>query len=383
MTHGFRLGRIAGVPLAVDWSVLVIAWLLAWGLAEGALPAGAPGHSPATYWITGAIAAVVFFASLLAHELAHALVARRAGVAVERLTLWLFGGVASLGGEPATPGADFRIAAAGPATSLGLAAAFAVVAGALDGLGVAHLAVSVTGWLAATNLLLGVFNLLPGAPLDGGRILRAALWARRGDRVGAAVTAARAGAVVGYGLIAVGLLETFAGEGGGLWLAFIGWFVLSAARAEEGSVVARHALSGVRVGDVMTRDPVTAPAWVTIDAFIDQYLLGHPHSAYPVEGFDGNVAGLVTLAQLRAVPASERHLRRVVDAAVPLADVAIAAPGDAIVDVLTAGRPSATGGRTLVLDGDRLVGIVTPADVTRALEVGRLRPHERDPQRTA
>ena len=208
----------------------------------------------------GVAAAAIFFVSLLAYQLAHALVAHKAGVEVKGLTLWLFGGVASLGGESPTPRADFRIAAAGPATSLGLAAGFAAVAGGLQLIGVAHIVVVAASWLSGINLMLGVFNLVPGAPLDGGRILRAFLWRRHGDRVRAAVTAARAGTVVGYGLIGLGLVEFLAGASvGGLWLVFIGWFILAAARAEEADTLTRDALGGLRVTDVMSPRPVVAP----------------------------------------------------------------------------------------------------------------------------
>lgn len=161
--------------------------------------------------------AALLFVSLLAHELAHAFMARRQGIEVKGLTLWLFGGVASLGREPATPGADFRVAVVGPATSLALAGGFGAIAAGLQFLGVAHLLVSVGGWLAGTNLLLGVFNLIPGAPLDGGRLLRSFLWRRRGDRVSAAISATKAGRAVGFGLIGLGLAQFVVGAGvGGL-----------------------------------------------------------------------------------------------------------------------------------------------------------------------
>lgn len=373
MADDIKLGRVAGFPLAMNWSVLLIAWLLTWSLATGSFPYDAPGHSPSTYWITGLVAALVFFASLLAHELAHAVVARRAGVEVKGLTLWLFGGVATLGGEPPTPRADFRIAAAGPATSLGLAAAFGLVAGGLDVLGVAHLAVVAARWLAGINLMLGLFNLIPGAPLDGGRLLRAFLWRRHGDRVRAAVTAARAGATVGYGLIGLGLLQFLAGASvGGLWLVFIGWFVLGAARAEEAAVLTRDALGGLRVADVMTPRPVVAPGSITVRDFIERYLLGSPHSAYPVEGPGGGIVGLVTLAQLRGVPAAARDETTVVDIAVPLTDVPVAAPDDALVPLLER-LTGQTGGRALVFDHGALVGIVTPTDIARATELRDLR----------
>lgn len=373
MDGDIKLGRIAGFPLAMNWSVVVIAWLLTWGLATGSFPYDAPGHSEGTYWLVGLGAAAVFFGSLLAHELAHAVVARRHGVEVKALTLWLFGGVASLGGDAPTPRADFRIAAAGPATSLGLAAGFGLVAAGLQVLGVAHLVVVATRWLSGINLMLGVFNLIPGAPLDGGRLLRAFLWHRHGDRVRAAVTAARAGTVVGYGIIGFGLLEFLAGVTvGGLWLVFIGWFVLSAARAEEANILTRDALAGLRVADVMSPRPAVAPGWIAVDEFIERYLLGSRHSAYPVEALDGSIAGLVTLARLRDVPPAQRHRTRLIDVTIALAEIAVAGPGDSLVSLLERLTPTA-GGRALVFDHDQLVGIVTPTDVARAAEVRGLR----------
>lgn len=236
------LGKISGFAVSVNWSVLLIGWLLTWSLATGGLPHGAPGHPSAAYWLAAAMAAVVFFASLLAHELAHAAAARRHGIGVEGITLWLFGGVARLDREPLTPGADLRVAAAGPLASLGLAAVFGTGSLIVDAMPVPHLVASVTGWLAGVNLMLGAFNLIPGAPLDGGRVLRAGLWRRWGDRRRAAVAAVRVGVVGGYGLVGLGLAQFLvAGGVGGLWFVFVGWFIVSAARAEGELEEARHA----------------------------------------------------------------------------------------------------------------------------------------------
>jgi Zn-dependent protease/CBS domain-containing protein len=371
MDGGISLGRVAGFALSVDWSVLVILWLFTWSLAA-TLPDTAPGHPSNVYWLAGVAGSVVLLASLLAHELTHAIVARREGVKVLGVKLWLFGGIARLGGEAKTPGAEFRIAASGPAMSLALAAIFAGVAAALRGFGTADVVVAVTWWLAGINLILGLFNLLPGAPLDGGRILRAYLWRRRGDAVRAAVGAARAGRVVAYALIGLGLLEFLAGSlVGGVWMAFIGWFLLTAAREEETSVLTRQSLAGVSVADVMTAHPHTAPGWISVEEFIQRYLLGDRHSSYPVENQDGSITGLITLTQLRGVAADRRADTLVRDAAIPRDEVPTAEPHEPLTALLERLGPVA-GGRALVVDGGRVVGIVTGSDVTRWIDVRRL-----------
>lgn len=369
MDDGIPLGRIAGLPLSVHWSVLVILWLFTWSLAA-TLPGAAPGYSTSAYWLAGACGAAILLASLLAHELTHAVVARRAGIAVLGVKLWLFGGVARLGGDAANPRTAFRIAASGPAMSLALAAAFAGAAAGLRVLGTPAIVVAVAWWLAAINLVLGLFNLLPGAPLDGGRILRAYLWRRHGDAFRAAVGAARAGRVVAYVLIGVGLLEFLVSSlVGGVWLAFIGWFLLTAAREEETWLLTRRSLAGVRVSDVMTAEPHTAPGSITVEDFIQRYLLGDRHSAYPVEDHDGTITGLITLDSLRRVAPDKRAATLIGDAAIPRADVPMAAPDEpvtALLERLDGAR------RALVVEDGRVVGIVTDSDLTRLIDVRRL-----------
>lgn len=372
MRESLRLGRIAGFPVAVSWSVLVIVWLLAWGLAGGVLPRAAPGHSVGVYWLAGLAGALLLVCSLMAHELAHAIVARRAGVEVEGLTLWMFGGVATLKGEPPTPRADFRIAVVGPATSLALGLVFAFLSVVLDALGWGGLVASVAAWLASINVVLGVFNLIPGAPLDGGRVLRALLWARSGDRDRAAATATRAGQVVAYGLVTIGLMAFVSFDPvGGLWMMLIGWFVLTAARAEQAATTADHVLHGVLVRDVMSPDLQVGDARLSVEEFVDVQVLGGRHSAYPLVDGDGAVVGLVTLGRLRDVPAAARASTVVRDVALPLSAVARCAPTEPVADLL----PRVTresGHRALVFEEDRLVGIVTPTDVQHALEARQL-----------
>lgn len=368
---GIPLGRIAGFPVRVNWSVLVILWLFTWSLAS-TLPSAAKGYSPNAYWVAGACGATVLLASLLAHELAHAIVARRAGVKVFGVTLWIFGGVTRLGGQAKTPQTAFRIAVAGPATSLLLAAVFAGAGAALRTVGVGHIVIGVAWWLAGINALLGAFNLLPGAPLDGGQVLRAWLWRRHGDPTRAAVDAARAGRILAFGLIGCGLLEIRAGAVvAGVWLALIGWFIFAAAHTDEGRVLTLNALAGLHVSDAMTAHPHTAPAWITVQDFIERYLLGDRHSAYPVKDHNESISGLITLAQLRQVEPSNRAITLVGDIAVPLSRVPIAAPDEPITALLER-LASGEGSRALVVDAGSVVGIVTPSDLTRLIDVYRL-----------
>lgn len=378
MGDALPLGSIAGFQIKVNWSVIVILWLFTWSLAT-TLPSSAAGYPRPVYWVAGACGTLVLLASLLAHELAHAVVARRMGVSVKGVTLWLFGGVTTMQDEAKTPDAAFRIAVAGPATSLSLSAAFAGVAIALEATRSPVVIVSVAWWLAAINLLLGVFNLLPGAPLDGGRLVRAYLWRRHGDRQRAAVSAARAGRVVAVVLITLGLAEFLAGSLiGGVWLAFIGWFIFIAAREEELRVTTEHMFDDICVADAMTAQPHTAPGWIAVEDFIQRYILGDRHSAYPVTDRDGSTVGLVTLRQLRDVAPDQRANTSVSDIAMPLSDLPTATPGEPLNVLLQRMTPVGPRSRALVVDDGRVVGIVTAGDLARMIEVYRLARSQQD-----
>jgi Zn-dependent protease/CBS domain-containing protein len=366
------IGRVAGFPVNVHWSVLIILWLFTWSLAS-TLPGSVKGYSPGAYWAAGACGALVLLASLVAHELAHAVVARRAGVAVGNVTLWLFGGVTTLGGEAKTPKAAFRIAIAGPATSLALAAAFGGLVAGLHSVHAEPIVVGVASWLAVINLVLGLFNLLPGAPLDGGRVLRAFLWRRHGDSVRAGIGAAHAGRVVAFILIGLGLAEfVVGGLVGGVWLAFIGWFIFAASREEETRLSTQQMFSGVRVADAMTAGPHTAPGWITVDDFVQRYVLGDRHSAYPVVDRSGSISGLITLRQLRDVAPDQRATSTVGEVAQPLHEVPSGAPQEPLTALLERMAPAGHRSRALVFEGGQVVGIVTPTDVARLIEVYRL-----------
>ncbi|HEX2026550.1 MAG TPA: site-2 protease family protein [Nitriliruptorales bacterium] len=370
MEESLRLGRIAGVRVGINWSVLAIFALIWLSLSGGRFPLEHPGRSTSAYAAAGGFASVVFFVSLLAHEVAHAVVARRNGIEVEGITLWLFGGVARLSGEAADPGAELRIAGVGPLVSLVLSALFLVVFWLLGGTE-AGLMASSFGWLGAINLALAVFNLVPAAPLDGGRILRAFLWRRRHDRLSATITASRAGKGFGALLIGLGLVEFAFGQGlGGMWFVLIGWFLINAANSEEQYARMRGALAGVRVGDVMTVDPTVTPAHLSVQSFLDDYVFGHRHSTFPLVE-EGRPVGLISLQRVKQVPAQARATTSVRSVACPMDDVPTASPDQPLAEVLPAMRGSPDG-RLLVVVDDTVRGIVSPTDVSRVLELADL-----------
>jgi Zn-dependent protease len=367
---GIRIARIAGINITADWSVLVIGALLAYGVAEGAVPVAVPGTPVWLEWIVGAIAAALLIASLTAHELAHALLARRRGVAVEGIKLWLFGGVAQMSGDWVTARTEMLVAAIGPAVTGALAALFVVASWLLVQVGAPPLVIVVVEWLAAVNILLLVFNLIPAFPLDGGRILRGFIWSRTKDRTKATVAAARAGRFFAVLLICLGVLDLFFLDPvGGLWLMLIGWFLDSAARGEAHGEQARHALEGVLVGDAMSKNPVIVPSWITVELLVDQYVMGHQFTSFPTHSIDGRIDGLVTMRGIKQVPPQQRGNRRAIDIAVPIDRVPIARPDEQLTDLLKRIGP-ASDGRAMVYDGGTLVGIVSPSDVARLFHGG-------------
>jgi Zn-dependent protease len=369
MTASLRFGRVAGIPVGASWSALLIALLIAWSLGGQLLPAQVPGLAPAAYWLAGAAGAGLFLGSLLAHEIGHALVARRAGLRVRGITLWLLGGVAQLEDEPASPGDELRVAIVGPAVSLALAVGFGLAAVALSVTGGPALAGVVVAWLALANAVLAVFNLLPAAPLDGGRVLRGLLWRRHGNRVRASLTATRAGVWVGSGLIGYGLLGALTGWGiGTLWTALIGWFLVTAARQERDQALLGRGLGGLRADQVMATAPAVAPAWFTVDAFLRNYVEPWQATILPLRSFDGHPAGVVTAAALYAVPRDRRHIVRAGDVAIPMSALLEVAPDQPVGDLAA----RLAGGRTVavVVAGGQLLGLITADDLARAAAQG-------------
>jgi Zn-dependent protease len=369
---------IGGFRVGFDWSVLIVLGLVAWSLASQVLPAASPGHSSQAYWIAALSAAGLFLGSLVMHELSHAIAARRlAGVEVQDITFWLFGGVARIRGELPSPRLQLLVAGIGPLTSLALGGVFLGMAVLLVQLGAGGLVAGTVLWLAIMNGTLALFNLIPGSPLDGGRILHAILWRLRGDRDRSALAAARVGQGFGLALIALGLLGfLLAGNAGGLWTSLVGWFVFGAARGEGQVAALRMGLGDSRARDVMRTQPLVGPAWFTVEAFVQRFAGQYADVAFPVQEFDGRLSGLVTLDALRRVPPERRAVLRVGQIALPLERVVTVAPDASAVEV--ASRLAATRqGLALVLDEGRLVGVVSPTDLSRAIALGHSFAHGR------
>jgi len=368
------LGRVAGIKIGLNWSLLLVVALIAWSLASGIFPSEVPGRAAGWYWAAGITAAVLFVLSLLAHELAHSVVAQRRGVRVDGITLWLFGGVSRLSGDAHSAAAEAWITVVGPFTSLVLGGLFFLVGIGLSAGHTPGLAAATFNWLGGINVILAVFNLIPAFPLDGGRVLRAAVWARTGDRIRATRIAAQVGMAFAFVLIALGVIDFLVSGNvvGGVWLVFLGWFLLSAARAEESGLVVRQALDRVTVAEVMTQDPIQAPDYISVAELLERFVFGYRHTTFPTHDLDGRLTGLVTLPAVKQVRAEDRASTRVRDIACPLDKVPTAAPEDSLVSLLD--RLGGCGeGRALVLKDGKLVGVLSPTDISRTVQRSSLR----------
>jgi Zn-dependent protease/CBS domain-containing protein len=368
MSGNIPIGRFGGVEVRLNWSLLVVFALIVWSLTDGVFPSQNPRLSHGTYLAMAIVAAVLFLASILLHELGHSWVARREGIEVDSITLWLFGGVSQFKGRFSSPGAEFRIAIAGPLVSIGLGVLFVLIA-------IAHPPSAVDGvaaWLGYINLILAVFNLIPALPLDGGRVLHAALWRAKGNLAWATRVGSDTGQGFGYLFIALGIaMLIFQGSFSGAWLAFIGWFVLQGARGEARYLATEQALEGLRVRDLMVRDPVTVDADSTLGRFVDDVAWSRRFTTYPVLEA-GRPVGLLVFGSVAAVPRSSWDTQRVRDTMISIDRVPQLTEDEKAVDALAdLSQPSVN--RGLVLDDGHLAGLLSITDLARALEVGARR----------
>jgi Zn-dependent protease/predicted transcriptional regulator len=370
MSESLPLGRIRGIRVGINWSLIPIFLLIAWSLSSNLLPAAAPGYTAWGYWIFGLLTTASFYASLLAHELAHALVGQRRGVTVKGIVLWVFGGVAQLEGDTPNARSEFELAAAGPAASLGLAGAGALAATLLGAAGAGSLLVSSVAWLAGINAILAVFNLLPAFPLDGGRILRALLWRHWRDRTRATAVAATVGKIGGFGVIALGAAAFLAGGDAldGIWLVVLGCFIVAAASQQE-HVTRRARVSDLQVEDAMTRRPLVVPSQTTVAEAIERYVRPNRFSAFPVVDASGRLVGLATVQRIAGLPRESWRTAPIGAVTAASAEIVLCRPDDPLADV-AARIENAPDRRAVVTEGERVVGILTPSDVSRAINQG-------------
>jgi len=366
-TNPIKFGRLFGITLGFDPSWLIVAALVTWSLATGVFPSMMPELSEATVWILGAAGAIGLFASVLFHEMAHALTARQFGVGTRRITLFIFGGVAELDDEPPTPLSELVIALAGPAASLLATVGCMILAPVVLSLSSSVPASMAVIWIGRMNLMLALFNLVPAFPLDGGRVLRSLLWWWRKDLLGATRISSIVGQAFAFALIGLGLLSILASGNviNGVWFCLIGLFVRNAARMSYQQVAWRQLLSGEPVRQFMRTDPVVVPRHISIDELMHSYVAAHRLATFPVVD-DDRILGLVSSENAARTPQHEWSRQSVGTLTEPCSSSNTVAPETDALDAL--GRMRRGGlGRLLVVEGDHLVGTLTLADLLRGL----------------
>jgi Zn-dependent protease len=365
---GISLGRVFGFQIDLDYSWFIIFFLILGTFTGVVFPLYAPGLARPVYVIMGAVGTILFFVSLLLHELAHAFVARWKGIHVEGITLFIFGGMARTRSEAVRPMDELQIAGVGPLASFALALFFYAVAMLADAGGWHPGIFAVAEHLGFLNLALAIFNLLPGFPLDGGRLLRAVVWSITGDLRTATRVATTAGRGLGWLIIAGGLyLLLIAGQlVGGLWFIFIGWFLAQAAGASYTQLLLRQVLTGRVARDAMTHFPETVTPDVTLDVLVDEYFMKRPYNSFPVTD-DGIVIGMVTLTQIKRVPQAEWPHLKVAEVMTPLVDTLIVSPQSPMTEVLERMSENETR-RVIVAQEWELRGIITGGDIANWLE---------------
>lgn len=367
MKSSFRLGRIAGIEIGIHYTWLLAFILITWSLAQGIFPQYYPGWDLATYWVTGILAALFLFLSVLVHELAHSLVAIARGLSVQGITLFIFGGVSNIKGEPERPSVEFVMAIVGPLASLVLAGIFWGLRQAV-GQQVSPLA-AILWYLALVNALLAGFNLIPGFPLDGGRVLRSIIWGATGSLTKATNIAATVGRVFGWALIAFGVFQLITGNFlGGIWIAFIGWFLSSAANASRREVRARERLSGVRVKEVMNPSLECISPQISVGDVVRDIFLQRGRRAVPVCQ-DDKLVGIVTLTDIKELPQSKWEYTSVGEIMTrsPLHTVDTDDGLNSALKLLAEHSLN----QVPVLSEGRLVGLLSRADVIRYLQLSQ------------
>lgn len=369
MTGSLRIARFFGFELRLDLSWFILFFLVVWTFAQTVFPQRAPGLSTTIYIAMAWVGALLLFASVLLHELAHSAVARARGIPVEEITLFIFGGMARIRSEATNPKDEFLITIVGPLSSAAVGLGLLAMARLAAALGLGEPSIEVLSYLALLNFVLAAFNLIPGLPLDGGRLLRSLIWHLTRDVRKATRWASLSGRGLGFLMIGFGILGLF-GEAivEGIWLIFIGWFLSHAADASYRQVMLRRILEGAPTREAMTRNPDSVTPDLPLRDLVDDYFLRRRYGAYPVQDGDGKVHGLITLSQVKKVERHRWPVATVGEVMSPLSEAVTVRPEDPLSEVL-AKLERAGVGRALVLDSDdRLVGLVSRADLAAWLD---------------
>jgi Zn-dependent protease/CBS domain-containing protein len=363
-----RLFKVFGIPIEINVSWFIIFALVSWSLVSLYFPAKYPDLSVASHWGMGLVAALMLFASVILHELGHSYVAKAHGVPIKRITLFLFGGVSQLTKESSNPMTEIKIAIAGPGVSYALMVVFFALYFVASRGNTPGSVAPVLKYLAYVNGMLGTFNLIPGFPLDGGRLLRAAIWRATGDLRRSTYIATRVGGIIGIVFIAIGFLSVFRGLFiFGLWMVLIGFFLRQAAEASYVQVVVNSALKGVKVGDIMKTEVVTVSPDLSVQDLVDSYFFRYHYDSFPVSQ-EGAVLGLVSLNDLKNLPRERWHDTRVREVMqTDLAALSVAPDEDVSLILRRAVRDQA--GTLPVVEAGRIVGIITRRDIMEALRV--------------
>lgn len=360
MGRKLSLVRISGFQIAIDYTWFIVFVLVAWGLSVGYFPGALPNMGRSTYWAMGIVASLLLFISVLLHELSHSLVARRYGLEIRGITLFIFGGLAEMTEEPKDASTELNMAIAGPIMSI-LIGVLCWIAAFLTGDIFLPPVGAVLRYLAYLNFVLALFNLIPGFPLDGGRVLRAVLWKKTGNFKRATNIASRAGKWFAYCLIGFGVFLGLNGNISGLWYVLIGMFLHQAAQMSYMRVAYKDNLSGVKVSDLMSRDVVSVDGSLSLDKLVEDYFFKHRFQGFPV--LDGNrIRGCVTIHDVKEVPKSQWATTRIHDILKPLTDSQILHPDGDAVEALSIMLRTGQG-RLPVFDGDQLVGVITRRDI--------------------
>ncbi len=357
--HHIPVARVLGIPIGIDYSWFLIFVAITWALAVTYYPAALPARPAGVYWLLGALTALALFLSVVLHELGHSVVALRNRIPVRRITLFVFGGVSQITAEPPSPGIELRVALAGPAVSFALALVFLALQRPAAGSGPW---LALTRYLAYINATLGAFNLIPGFPLDGGRVLRALVWSATQNLSRATYTAGTVGRIVGFLFILWGVVQIFTGHpGSGVWIAFIGWFLESAATAEIQRQTVQRLLGGHTVAELMNRQYCAISPTTSLQELVDEHILGGGRRCFVVSHGD-QLVGLVTLHRIKAVPRERWPHTPASEIMTPAARVRRVRPGTKVWPAMVEMDRDGVNQLPVVEDG-RMVGMLTREDV--------------------